>query len=217
MPFSLISNIGAGGTSGSCTTGSFDTTGASLIVVAVATGNSGASHKNNQLTDSKGNVWFLVSPFESTFRCSIWISYPDSVGSGHTITYSASSSFPSVFAAAFACTNPRLDKWSAAGSTSPGSVTPTGDNELFVCGMGNIDTSTTPTVGSSFTRTDYQLYVAGTHLGGAMAYKIQTTGGAENPAWNIGTETNMVVFREISGGGGGGGLIGGGSLSGGFQ
>lgn len=75
----------------------------------------------------------------------------------------------------------------------PGSISPAEDGEVFVVGWGRNDASVL-TINSGFTLATQTGYVPGEGITVGIAYKIQTTGGAENPTTNSDGVTVMATF-----------------------
>lgn len=193
MAIAIVSNVGTGGTITGVTSGSFDSTGATLIIVTVAYYN-GAAMTTSNLSDNKGNSWTqLTNLGQSNGDARIFYSIPSSTGSGHTVTVSMPGSYPSVGVIAVsgsAITSP-FDKESVAQGTSAGSVTPSEDNEILIAGVVTLGGSLS--IGSSFTIINNVSYLSGNHMGLGNAYKIQTTAGAENPVWSGGSQPQSVI------------------------
>lgn len=204
MAIALVAHAGAASANSStATTAGIDTTGANLLVASIAFIDFGGS---NVVTDSNGNTWTALTEFggsgasraEKMFYC-----VNPTVGAGHTFTGSAP--FPSVCVAAFsgADSTPFDQESGAVGSVQPGSITPAGDNELFVTGIACTDAGT-QTIDQGFSVTD-SVGNGANNIGCALAYLIQTTGAAQNPSWNPGSSgrTAMATFKASAGGGGG--------------
>jgi hypothetical protein len=92
-------------------------------------------------------------------------------------------------------------------------MTPAADNELMVAGViyPQADASDVTSVDSSFTLKDHATSAGATNCGGGIAYQIQTTATARNPAFvpatgSPRTAAVMAVFK-VAGGGGGGGVV----------
>jgi hypothetical protein len=206
--FSLIgSPVGGGlGKDPTKTIGPLDTTGADLLVIVLAS--SDAEPPSQSGTDSKGNTWtaLTASVRAGWSQCRIWYCVPGSkVGTGHAVTWTASGSFYlSGYFAAFSGCNPigTVDQQSgAANATSPGSITPSQNNELVVAG---ISAWPQPVVSVDASMT---LLGANVRDGGSnyctcgIAYKIQTTAAPINPAWNTSDALVIASFKSASGGG----------------
>lgn len=191
-----------------------DTSGANLIVAVVSDFQSSAA---TTLTDSKGNTWSPLTQQVTVGGARVRIIYtaPSSVGSGHTFAAAgAGSNYPSMEVMWFsgAHTTPfDVENGAQVNNTvgQPGSVSPSEDNELLIVGEGH-STSGTLLIGSSFTGLVQRDFTGGANFGSAMAYKIQTTAGAENPQWTSVSGTVQIsaaviaTFKSGSGGGGGG-------------
>lgn len=173
----FVVGTSAGGTTDAVTTGSIDTTGADLIVVSSSTYSGGAV-----LTDSKSNTWQSLTLYGTTVQVQLFYVLNPTVGTGHTFTLTAAGKYPGISVAAFSGVD-SFDSSSGANAAQPGSISPAGDNEVFVTGL-DFYPENTVTINSSFTKVSQQDYVSGTTMGSSIAYKIQTTGGAENPTWS---------------------------------
>lgn len=209
MAIALVANVGAGSaTSNNVTTGSIDTTGADLIVIVVS-----AYGGAPTLSDSKGNTWTARTSYGPIHVCKIYYCASPTVGSGHTFTLTSSTLYPTVNVAAFSGThatpydveNGYAEVGAPSTTGQPGSVTPSEDNEVLI--TGTTHASTVSSIGSSFTITDNIAYGAGTNIGGAMAYKIQTSAGAENPTWTYGSAQYFTASIATFKAGGGGAAV----------
>lgn len=217
MAISFVSSVGAKSTSGgSYTSSAIDTTGANLIVVAVSRF-SGISTVIG-LSDSKGNSYTALTPQTNSDsgREQLFYCINPIVGTGHTFTWSTLLTFSSLVAAAFSGTSFSFESESGSassgqvGSIQPGSLTPSQDGSLVVSGIGlrgGNATGQTPSVNSGFSSVNYQTGVDSQCLGGGLGYLVQSTAGAVNPTWTVGSgdflSTVMGVFIESGGGGGG--------------
>lgn len=97
------------------------------------------------------------------------------------------SDFSTLFGACFSDgSTEATDQISQANTAnSPGLITPTVDNTLIITGYADISTS--GSIGGPSGFTAYTInYTGGTNIGGGMAYQIQTTATARNPAWTPG-------------------------------
>ncbi len=182
------------------TTPAIDTTGASLLIAAVGDFEQVTA---SVVTDSKGNIWTTNPPTpqpDTTAlqqRAQIYYCLPTSVGTGHTATATkggASASFPGLVFAAFSGSKPAtpfdqengLAHAAGGGPYSPGSVTPSEDNELVLAVIAAAQVETY-TIDNGFTIIENQALVLSNAFGIALAYKIQTTAAAVNPAWSPNT------------------------------
>lgn len=187
MAYALVTSTSAGSANANdVTTAGVNTTGATLIVLIVAT-NAGVAAPTP--TDSKSNTWTSLTAQESggILRVQLWYCASPVVGSGHTFSVSSGFSLPSIDALAFsgAAASPFDQQNGAvnffASTLQPGSVTPSENNELLVTGFASsqVDASS---IDSSFTLQE-NVALTGNHYSASAAYKIQTSAGAENPTW----------------------------------
>lgn len=214
MAITFIDSVAAGSLDAdTVTTGGMDTTGATLLVVAVASYN---ENPQPAVSDSKSNVWtgpVVSSGSSGAERIAFWHCIPTSVGSSHTFTASQATSFVSIVAAAFAgaAASTPLDQSNATSTTGngvistaqAGSVTPGQDNEVVIAAIASSVTSVS-SIDSSFTLPAFVLFSSGLHWGCALAYKIQTSAGAENPTWQMAgiittVSANIVTFKVAGG------------------
>ena len=174
------------------TTDAIDTTGATLLVVAIS-GTSAAGTRT--LTDSKSNTWTQGAQSNNAFSQIVifYATNPSSVGSGHTFTAGAAGTYPMAMVLAFSGTDTSQarDQQNSAGATSttlqPGSVTPGQNGEVLVTALnGGFNGATTYSIDSGFTLTDQAGFLGGKAYGGAIAYLIQGTAAAINPTWTSG-------------------------------
>lgn len=181
-------------------TAAINTTGANLLVV-VETQYSGTAVAS--VDDSPHNTWsHLTQQINSGSSASVRIAYVISPATSTSHTFSFTGGYGSVEVIAFSKgTTITYDTTSAAtgsgGTIQPGSVTPAAANSLLVCGLTYLGTSAA-SIGSSFTISDQQPFVASTAYGGGLAYFVQTTAAAINPTWTAGgggSVTQMIVFN----------------------
>jgi hypothetical protein len=205
--FSLIAHVGGElGTNGGTST-AINTTGADLLVVSISYYTGGTL---TSLTDSTGGTWVQIVAASANIRGAV-LYYLKNAGAGHTssthtITVAGTGIFAGTDFAAFSgsdLTAPLDQSSSANGTTTPGtpgSITPTVNNELVISsvavGVG------TPSVGSGMAL--LEAYADGTNVGGGMAYLIQTSAAAINPSWSYTSGDNGVTvasFKVSTGGG----------------
>lgn len=178
-------------TSNNVTTSAIDTSAANFIVVLMAAGTG-----TNTLSDSKNNTWTglttIGNPQARFFYCS-----PCIVGTSHTFTDTATAQFPSLAVLAFSGVSASSPfdvengaVYNAAATVSPGSVTPGQNNEVLIAGLSSDVLTTAMAINSSFIITNTEPFVGGTSFGISAAYKIQTTAGAENPAFSWTTNSD---------------------------
>lgn len=213
MTIALIGHAAAaGGNANSATTGTFDSTGASLLVACVA---SYALSAAPVLTGSYSNTWAALTAYLTTSRCRVQLYYvknPTAVGAGHFVQVNGTSSFPGVAFAAFNDTNTsaNADRQNGAFNDSsltisPGGITPSEGNELIISGLGHEGAFSS--IGSGFTLLDSG---PGGGFTASLAYAVQTTAAPVNPLWTqlTGGATDAVAaaiasFKSAGGGGGG--------------
>lgn len=198
---SLVAALGTNGG----TSGAMDTTGADFLVIAVS--EDGTTTQSP--TDSKSNTWVALGSWgTATMKVTFYYSENPTVGTGHTFTYSRTGSFSSIAVGAFATvkTSSPFDSGTdiGAGSASastlqPGSKTPSENDCIVISGISFFDNSD-PTIDSGFTRMQFIRSNFSTYYGVGLAYKIQTTAGAENPTWTCGDPSfinvNLAVFKS---------------------
>jgi hypothetical protein len=203
--YALVTHATGNGASGSITTANANTTGAKLIVVSVSWFSGTCA-----VSDNKGNTYTALTAHgdnSGIYSNRLFYCVNPTVGSGHTVT--ATGNFVVVNMEAFSLTgggSPTFDTQSGYNHNSvntttfhPGSVTPAGNNELFVTSASWNISGITSTIDSSFTITD-QSQQGGNALSGGLAYKIQTTSGSENPTWTFSGTVNtgsasIAVFK----------------------
>lgn len=212
MAYSLISSVATGGSANGVTSGSIDTSGADLIVVAASQYGNGQA--NATLTDSKGNTWTQLTQYHNSVpdvtRITLYYCFAPTVGSGHTFTLSRTDSYPSVAAMAFSGSitspfgNENGDRGTAVTSVATGSITPPEDDCLVVSALGYDTPGSGATVNSSLTGLVGTTPTTGQYQGIGMAYIVQTAAGAINPTWSWSGATygNATVASFKAGAGG---------------
>lgn len=206
MAIALVASTVKGTAINGGTTDAIDTTGANLIVLAI----NQYSNVSVTASDSKGNTWTALTARKSAggFGTTLYYCASPSVGTGHTFTVSGTGAYPNigVIAVSGAAASPfDLEEGVSAGTTStshqPGSLTPSEDNCLVISSNSNGGTSLS--INSSFTASTVN-NTGGSYVGGGIAYKIQTTAGAENPTWSWTTSTvrasAIASFKAAAGG-----------------
>ncbi len=190
-----------------------DTSGATLLVVAVAYFGSTPT-----LSDSKFNTWTLAASIAdgSGRKSEIYYAENPVVGTGHTFRLSGTTSAPALAVTAWsgAATSSPGDQVSSGNSASAttvatGSLTPTEDNELVIAAA-MCEGTTNPPVASidgGFTIQENLAGVASNAFAVGQAYLVQTTATAANPTWTLGSSQNTnaiaVSFKAASSGGSG--------------
>lgn len=214
MAITLIASTSAGSSDGnSVTTGAIDTTGASLLVVAI---NSYALVNLPTLSDSKTNTWNQLTAWFTTgdgvMQVCLFYAVNPTVGSGHTFTASEDASFAAIGVMAFGGANTTspfdAENQNEATGTSlqPGSVTPSEDGEVLVTALGVTSSATGHSINSSYILEEEIGYASGEHFGIEMAYIIQGSAAATNPTWSWSNSENksavIACFKAATGGGG---------------
>lgn len=189
ITFAVVDTCYAGSTTGiNVTTSTANSTGADYGFANVVSLSAGSPPV---LTDNKGNKWEVIEVVTEgwvemiTYECK-----NPRVGTGHTLTATSDGKSPAVFAAFMSGvrrSGTHTDQASSAHtftgtSQAPGSITPSENNcivlSAFLCGgSGSIS------VGESYTKNSLQMNASGAHIGGGLAYKIQTTATSTNPTW----------------------------------
>lgn len=196
MTIALVNSVGyiPPGTDGG-TSSSIDTSGASLLVMAVA------YWIEPTVSDSKSNTWVAVTGTQYGFNPKVRFYYVKNptVGSGHTFTLTGTASESVLGLAAFSGTDTsaNVDQQNGSSASQPGSLTPTADNEVVVAMIGSYQSS--HTVDSGFTEI-CDLNGAGAIYSLCLAYKVQTTAAAEDPTWSTSNGNTIASFKASSGG-----------------
>lgn len=192
---SLVTHVGGTPSSNTGFTSAPVDTSTSTLLVASCSFFNGSS--DCALADSKTNTW--VGPISTLWRDAagsrqiyMWYAYTPTVGTGHTFTFSCSPAvacFPSGMVLAFKGTvGTTVDQSngtaSGVGGASPGSITPTANNEVVVSSALSTDAAASFSVDSSMTITDQTAFNGSFNEGGAAAYIVQGTAGAINPTWS---------------------------------
>jgi hypothetical protein len=228
--FSLVAHTIAGDSNEALdiTTSGINTTGADLLVVSIHFYQ--GSGADPTPSDSKGNTWSARTKYDSSNRhVRIYYSQGGSVGSGHTFTLAQTAPSQYLVIAVTAWSGSAASPYDvesgantgSGASLATGSVTPTQANELVISAITS-SSATAHTINASMTVSDDLPQNSGptTHVGGAMAYIVQTSASAINPTWSFasGSEAAAAIatFKAAAGGASGGGpLITPGELMGG--
>lgn len=181
MAATLVAHAGIGGAGNS--TSALNTTGATLLIAAVASYGGTATPS---VSDSKSNTWTALTLYDAYIQF-LYCSNP-TVGTGHTFEALGSGYYPALAVAAFSGTTASitndLDVGSASG-TQPGSGTPAHNNELILTACYRNQSSGTASVNESFAITDTVDYSSGVNVGVSLAYLNQATAIALNPTWGV--------------------------------
>lgn len=193
----------------SATTSGVDTTGANFLIIAHADFSTRATE-----SDSKGNTYTDLTAQNVSGSRGTQLHYCENptVGSAHTATASATTSYPAVAFGAFSgvATSSSFDQQNGAtfvgagnSDISTGSVTPSEANEVVITAVTH--SSTGATIPSGYTQIG-QVAASANAVGLALAYQIQTTATATNPNWVIDTNSNnlaavIATFKQAGAGG----------------
>lgn len=183
------------------TTPGIDTSGANLIVIAIAV----QKLAGNDPSDSNHNTWTGLTAVSSSSAQKIRFYYclNPVVGSSHTFSFSETNTFPTIAVVAFSGAT-AFGQESGTTATQPGSITPAEDNEALVTFGSHSDSGTAPTVNSPFSSNlTASIAGAGPCWALGMAYEIQTTATARNPTWTLASSptTAMATFKAAAAGG----------------
>lgn len=196
MAITFISAVDKNGGGASA---AIDTTSATLLVA------SASSWSNNpSVSDSKGNTWTsLTDQTRNNYHNRLFYVANPTVGTAHT--FSNGGAFPGLAVASFSgvkVTTPFDQENGATSGTTPistGSVTPSENNELVVAGLGFEPTSVS-SINGGFTIAATSINSGG--VGASLAYLVQTTAAAANPAWttagNGDLEATIATFKSAA-------------------
>lgn len=180
------------------TTSAVDTTGATLLVVAVPRYTGGGAVT---VSDSNSNTWVQLTLYGGADPgLALYYVKNPTVGSGHTFSCSGSGIYAPISMQAFSVTDTtaNVDQQNGASSNSPGSITPSVDNCVVVTAFSGHGGA--PTVDAGFTLTTGLAENVCYRIG--MAYKVQTTAAAINATWSSGSNDVAVIasFKPAGGG-----------------
>ena len=193
---------------GTQTTPSFNSSGASLLVLAIAyNGGCGLA-----FTDSLANVWTALPPVASNTNYpigQIWYTASPNVGSAQTLTLTTPTAcYATVFFTAWSGTsaspydNQIGQLVDSVSSVTPGSITPAADNELLVSFLSSQNGTTTGigvSGGISLLDAACESHAGPPTRCGAFGYAIQTTATTINPTWvqsiSTGMTTTVAAFK----------------------
>lgn len=188
--------IPAGGT-----TGSVNTTGATLLVMSV----SDISGSAPAGADSKSNTWSLFQGATGggAFPVKVYDVITPTVGTGHTFTGPGGLADMCVSAWKFTAASPRdvSDKVDdcMGGSTCNKSITTTQNNDLVIAVMQQLSNATCGTINSSFSSPpDCDVYVGGTSTSNTDSHKQVPTAGAVSPTFTVGTSGAAEAMVVVS-------------------
>ena len=202
MAIALVANTTASSPTGGAdpaVTSAIDTTGATLLVIAVTNQTDAAA----TVTDNKGNTWTEITPRRGTSHyTSIWYSYNDSgaaltVGSGHT--FSVTGGYVGITVSAWSGTKTHTEDpkdqtngATAVGTTTSlntGSITPSVNGCLVFSTLGQY-LLTNRSVNSPSTILNQLNGVSGKSYGTDDAYVIQTTAASVSATYSYDSTAN---------------------------
>jgi hypothetical protein len=198
----LTHTVAEGNGSGGTTTSGINTTGASLIVVAVTY----PTADSPGLSDSKSNTWTgLTAISEPNDASTIRLFYAANpvCGTGHTFSTTSVATPIAVIAFSGTKATSPFDQQSGAhgssGGLAPGAITPSQNNCLLVTAEQNSSASgsASGTINGGFTITDQSPFVSGVSYAVGMAYLIQTTAASANPSWDYPTYYTSAVMASF--------------------
>lgn len=211
----ILSTSATALTNATATSGSVDTTGATLFVAVLSAYDINVA---NGFSDSKGNSWNYLTVLDDVggneMQATIAYAWSSlSVGSGHTFSYN-NGSYPGFVLFAFSGTETGSSPFdqqngsvNAAGPASyqPGSITPSTDGQVAVVGAvnGGAGSDYSYTVNGSYS-TPVEVFYAGS-INVMASYWIQTTATATNPTITPSVDgRHLVKIASFKASGGGG-------------
>jgi hypothetical protein len=209
MAITLVaSRVDTPGANGGATS-AINTTGANLLVLSVSWYAAGTTTLN--VSDSKGNTWIpLTLRNTATTAHRFYYAKNATVGTGHTVTVSATGIYPVLAFHAFSGVDPTAPfdvengiTATAGSSLATGSATPAVAGSLVVSGWAGMNGTNTPNVDSGLALTAKQAPSGGTNVAGAAGWIVQSTSAsAVNPLWSwTGTDhvaEAVAVFKPAS-------------------
>lgn len=210
MAFTYLADAEAASGDGfGATTAGINTTGATLIVFAVA----GEGAAEPPPSDSGSNTWTALTQYKdapSAKYIRLYYTVPTSVGAAHTFTATAGTKYyPAIAVIAFSGghaspLDSETGNQSGGASLKPGSRTPSVNDCVLITAL-NMSPNVTATVDLGYTQTA-NIAEAANNDGVALAYLIQTSAAASDPEWNaaggISRAASHAVFKPSTGGGG---------------
>lgn len=197
---SFVNSVSVAGDSDGVTTGAIDTSGANLIVAAIN------YFADPGVTDSEGNTYTALTGSAHSQGFTARLYYVLSPTTSATHTFTTSGDFSPIAVMAFSGVD-SFDQQSGAATNNsttfqPGSLTPPADNCLLVAAAGGQGDIGAASVNESFTIEEQVAFSGGVTYGITLAYKIQTSAGAQNPTFTVGSSTNasavMATFEAAA-------------------
>jgi hypothetical protein len=193
------------GASGGNTGGNLiDTTGAGLLVASLCYYAGGSV---TDFGDDKSNTWtMLTEAANGVAACRVYYTVPSSVGASSQVYCAGTGIFATLVFAAFSggaaspADQQSQNSGTSSSSATSSSITPGFNNELVIAACCNGGTAGANSINESFTIIDAARFGDSTnYLGGAAAYKIQTTAAAAAPTWTLSSAqdwaTKMASFK----------------------
>jgi hypothetical protein len=200
----LASQKASSGIGVAATTAAIDTTGATLIVVAIAYASSDAAG----LTDSASNTWTALTPQTAASTGTVQLFYcaNPTTSATHTFTSSAQPIFGKVISvvAYSGTTSSPFDAQNGAATANPGTVTNTGGGQLLVgacqdaSGGGPGYSTLTGCCAANLQITGV---AGGVHLGLGLAHAYAFTGAGGTAGFQFGagaTPSSVIAAFQIS-------------------
>ncbi len=199
MAITLVnSTSGTGFGAGGGATAAMDTTGAKLLVCAIGhTVDAGSS-----FTDNQSNTWTLLSTETvGAVVLSWYYVLAPTTNAAHTFSFTGSSVYPSIAAAAYTATDSIIfDQKSNASATAtsvaPGSLTPIFNTSLVVSAEAH-DIGESQSVTESLTIRENEIWVFGVQIGAALGDIVQGAAAAINPSWSSASSTSRAAGQAV--------------------
>jgi hypothetical protein len=190
---SLIASVQATPGANGGSTGPTNMTGAKLFAMHIASFAAASG-----VSDSKNNTWIPKTLRSSVGggRNSQWFILPNPVTDPAQTFAVAGTGIYAVIQVLAYDDDVDFDAESGAGSNGPvatiqpGSITPAGNNGLFITGV-CANLGSLPSIDSGFTLRLSTANGAANNMEAGVADKQQTTGGAESPTWQLWDSNNI--------------------------
>lgn len=192
------------------TSASVDTTGASLLVLAVVS-YAVSPVVTGSISDSKGNTWTALTASTVTADTQTQLFYVanPTVGSGHTVTINQTGCFCAATFSAWsdiATATPVAGENGATSSSATsiqvGSVTPANGGDLCLTAVGLGGSYSSLAIDSSFSIQDQIAYSGGVNYGIGVASLVTSNTNAQNPTWSwssaVSTAARHAIFKAAT-------------------
>jgi hypothetical protein len=211
----IASQIASSSAGNAATTAAIDTTGATLLVVAVA---NLATEVAATVTDSQSNSWTGLTRQSNTGSVRLYYVANPTTNASHTFTAGAQAGFGLVIAVA-ACSGTASSPFDAengsASGGNPGAVTNTGAGQLMVAACQNAAGGFpvfSAAIGAAFNNLQGSTVVGGVHFGLGIGIGYAYTGAAGSSELRYGGSSDIssvvATFKIAATGGSGGGSYG---------